>query len=181
MFAPHLHIGDIVVYMTVQGRYSPYSEKHHRVVAILQVDEIYATHQQGQIEYSKLNISTPSNCMVNGNLPFDFDKTAGNFKKTRDLKHFLEQNQQNQLTIGQRYLVHWDNSYLQKSQQWTCFIRTKALYKNLLDPVPIFHQDFEIIFGKLPNTRTPNKISEKQLIELSKLLGLNVSLGEKIT
>lgn len=178
-FAPHLRIGDIILYMTLQGHYSPYNEKHHRIVAILQVEEVYSTHQQGQIEYSKLKIATPSNCMVNGNLPFDFDKTAGNFKTGKELKHFLMHNQQTQLTIGQRYLGHWDNNYLQKSQQWTSFIRTKTLYKNLVDPVPVFRQDFEIIFGKLPNTRTPNRISDKQFIELSKLIGLNVSLGAK--
>jgi hypothetical protein len=178
-FAPNLIKGDIIVYMTVQGHYPPYNEKHHRIVAILQVEEIYDSHQQGQLKYSKLKAPIPSNCMVKGNLPMEFDKTAGNFKSERELKHFLKHNQYTQLIIGQRYLRHWDNSYLQKSTRWTCFVRTKSLYKNLDNPIPIFRKDFNAIFGKLPNTRTPNKISEKQFIELSKLIGLNVLFGNK--
>lgn len=178
-FAPHLRTGDIVLYMTVQGHYF-HNEKHHRIVAILQVEEVYSTHQQGQIEYSKLKVATPSNCMVSGNLPFDFEKTAGNFKTGKELKCFLELKKETQLKNGERYLGHWDNNYLQKSQKWPSFIRTKTLYINLVDPVPVFRQDFEIIFGKLPNTRTPNRISDKQFIEISKLIGLNVSLGTKI-
>lgn len=179
-FAPHLAIGDIIVYMTIQGNYSPFTEKHHRIVAILQVEDVYNTHQQGQVEYSKLEIQTPSNCMIDGNVPFDFDKTAGNFTTKKELKRFLEHDKKTQDVIGQRKLKHWDNQYLQKSKEWTCFVRTKTLYKNLINPVPIFRQDFEIIFNKLPNTRTPNKISEDQFIKLSRLIGLDVLFGKVI-
>lgn len=179
-FAPYLREGDIVVYLTVQGNYSPIKEKHHRVVAVLQIETVYNTHQQGKSEYSKLGITIPSNCMVKGNLPYDFDKTAGNFKTKKELEHFLVHNSPTQLTIGQRRLKHWDKNYLDKAQQWPCFIKTKALYKNVISPTPIFRTDFERIFNKLPNTRTPNKISENQFTELCKLLEIDVLLGKKI-
>ncbi|RZJ91962.1 MAG: hypothetical protein EOO20_03510 [Chryseobacterium sp.] len=173
-------MGDIVIYMTIQGKYYPYTERHHRIVAILQVEDIYTTHQEGEAAYSNLNIKLPSNCMTVGNLPFDFDKTASNYQTEKEIKKYLLRDQQTQTKIGEQRLKLWDSNYFWKSKKWPCFIRTKALYRNLINPVPIYRQDFVSIFGKLPNTRTANKISEMQFIKLSKLIGLNISLGERI-
>jgi hypothetical protein len=117
--------------------------------------------------------------MVDNNPPFEFDQTASRFKSSKQIKEFLNKTPQKQLTIGQRHLQFWDADYLRKSQQWTCFVRTKPIYVNLTDPSPIFRQDFEMIFGKVPNTRTPNKISAKQFIELTRLTGLDVSFGHQ--
>lgn len=178
-FAPHLKLNDIVVYMTVQGRYEPYEQEHHRIVAILQVVDTYATHQEAQTGYAKLGLPLPSNCMVADNPPYKFDQTASRFKSSKQLKEFMNKPAQEQLVIGERHLQFWDSDYLRKSQQWTCFVRTQPIYVNVTDPIPIFRQDFEVIFGKLPNTRTPNKISAKQLRELGRLIGLDISFGQK--
>ena len=172
IFAPHLRPNHIVVYITVMGHYPPYSEAHHRLVAILQVLDTYSTHQQGQIEYSKLNLPIPSNCMISNNPPYDFDKTAGNFKTVKESKRFLKMTQAQQKIIGTRRLQHWDSNYLQRSQQWPSFVRTKTLYKNLTNPSPIFRQDFNLIFGQLPKTRQPKKIEVEEFQQLCKLVGV---------
>ena len=178
-FAPTLKPYDIVVYLTVKGDYPPYDKQHHRLLAILQVEEIYTTHIDGQIGYSQLKVQTPSNCMVNGNPPYDFDKTAGNFDKITEMKKFLSRSIGQQKVIGQRRIQCWDKDYLRKSQNWTCFVRTRKLYCELTNPKPIFPSDFETIIGNPTPPRQPKKLSERQFKQLSKIAGLNISLGQK--
>jgi hypothetical protein len=177
-FAPHLKPGDIVVYITVSGSYHPHKEKHHRLLAILQVEETYPTHRDGQIGYSKLKTQIPSNCMISGNPPLKFDKTAGNFKTQKQIKQFLKLSQQDQEKIGLKILQQWDDNYLLKSQHWPTFVRTRNIYSNVTDPTPIFRSDFEDIFKRIPNTRQPNKISARQFQQLAKLAGLDILLGQ---
>lgn len=176
-FAPHLKKGDVIVYITVKGKYPPYKVKHHRLIAILQVEEVYDTHEEGMNAYLKYNNSIPSNCMVHNNPPYNYDQTAGNIKKSSEIKKFLLRPQHKQDKIGSRRLEKWNNEYLAKSQQWRSFIRTKKIYTNLENPIPIFLKDFEFIFGKLPNTRTPPKITKKQLFEMGKLLGIEFTIN----
>jgi hypothetical protein len=173
-FAPHLKLNEIIVYITVKGKYFSYDEKHHRLVAILQVTEIYKNHPDGQRGYSKLNAPLPSNCMVNGNPPYKLEHTAGKFKTKGALKKFMSKPQQLQDVVGQRILDSWNDTYLQKSITWPCFIRTMPIYVNTQNPVPIFRLDLENIFNKVPNTRNPNIISRKQLIMMGKLCGLKI-------
>lgn len=173
-FAPYLNKHEIVVYITVGGKYAPYKERHHRLVAILQVTDIYKTHQAGQIGYANLNAPLPSNCMVNGNRPFQFEQTAGRFDSKKEIKRFFSKSQQQQDAVGQRILHSWDGEYLQKSITWPSFIRTTPIYVNTKNPVPIFRSDFEIIFNKVPNTRTPNKISREQLVMIGKLCDVKI-------
>ena len=163
IFAPHLRHNDVVVYMTVGGKYQNHSVVHHRIVSILLVEHVYPTHQDGEIGYQALNVPTPSNCMVPSNLPFDFDKTAGDFNTVRQETSYLSKLPAVQLQIGQRRISIWDSAYLQKSQTWQCFVRTKALYLDLHNPTPILEHQFVSIFGKVPNTRTPRIISKHEL------------------
>jgi hypothetical protein len=173
-FAPHLQQNDIIAYITVGGDFKPHKQGHH-LIAILQVEEVYGTHQIGQNEYKKANLPIPSNCMVEGNPPFDFDKTAGNFKTKSQQKTFIKRTEEQKLDIGKRLLKSWDEHYLEKSKKWECFVKTRPIYVNIHNPTQILNSDFEYIFGKIPNTRTPNKISKKQLIELAKLVGINIA------
>lgn len=173
-FAPHLRKNDIVVYMTIGGQFKQYKQGHH-LVAILQVEEVYQTHEIGKAEYVKANLPLPSNCMVLNNPPFDFDKTAGNFKNKSQQKTFNSKTEEEKTDIGERLLRIWDEVYLNRTKHWECFVKTRPIYVDIQNPTQILHSDFEYIFGKIPNTRTPNKISKKQLVELARLVGINIS------
>ncbi len=175
-FAPHLRINDIIVYMTVGDLYLPYKLGHH-LVAILQVEDVFKTHHEGAIAYHKEGLEMPSNCMVPDNYPLDFDKTAGNFKNNSQLNTFLSHSEKQKLIIGKARIKLWNEDYLRNSKTWQCFVKTKPLYLNINDPRQILRSEFIDIFGKLPNTRTPNKITEKQLIDLAKIVGLELLLG----
>lgn len=177
-FAPHLRKDDIIVYMTVGGKFPPHKYGHH-LVAILQVVEIYRTHQLGQNAYLKDGLLTPSNCMVTGNPPFDFDKTFGNFKKNPQLKTFLSRSQKQQLQIGRTLIKAWDSSYLATSLSWSCFVKTNSIYLNIDNPILILRSDLCNIFSKLPGTQTPKILTNKQFIELVKLIDLDITLEEK--
>ena len=178
VFAPHLKIGDIIVYMTVDGYFAPYKKGHH-LVAILQVEEVYDTHELGEAAYRNSGLPIPSNCMVTGNLPKDFDQTAGNFEKASQLKTFLSRTGILKSQIGKKRIEFWNNEYFEISKKWKCFVKTIPIYVNLGNPVLISTNDFNSIFGKLPNTRTPIKLTSAQLIELGKLVGLDIKLIQK--
>jgi hypothetical protein len=178
-FAPTLKPNDIIVYLTVKGDYTPYDKKHHRLVAILQVEKVFTTHSEGQIGYSQLKVQTPSNCMVKGNDPLDFDKTAGNFDQKTEMNKFLNRSIEVQKRIGQRRIQLWEKEYLERSQHWTCFVQTRKLYCELTNPKPIFPFDFETIIGRSTPPRQPKKLSEQEFKQLAKLAGIEISLGEK--
>ncbi len=177
-FAPHLQENDIIVYITVGGQFSPYKKGHH-LVAILQVEKVYKTHKLGESAYINIGLPIPSNCMVKDNLPYDFDKTTGNFKNKIQLNKYLSQTPQRKIKFGKTQISVWDNDYLKKSKSWECFVMTRPIYLNLKNPRLILRTDFDNIFGKLPNTRTPNNLSEKEFKELAKLIGIDINLGER--
>ena len=177
-FAPHLRKDDIIVYMTIGGQIQPYKQGHH-LVAILQVEEVYKTHEIGKLEYLNANLPIPSNCMVIENQPLDFDKTAGDFLNKSQIKAYSSRTEAQKLQIGKIRLKNWDNDYLNRSRIWQCFVKTKPLYLDFDNPTPILYSDFDFIFGKVPSTQTPKKLTDTQFIELAKLAGLDIKLGEK--
>ena len=148
IFAPTLREKDIIVYITKKIKQAPYPQKHNSLVAILQVEEIYPSHQIAQDAYKELNLPIPSNCMVSDNPPYNLDQTGRNPTTS---------------------LEGWDNQYLERSKDNPCFIRTRKIYLNLENPAPIFDNNFIDIFGRIPGTRNPSKISKEQLVELARL------------
>lgn len=177
-FAPHLEENDVIFYITIKGNYPGFEEDHYRAIAILQVAEVYLSHQQGQLEYSKLNFPIPSNCIVSTNPPHPFVETAGNFNTKKELEEFLNTSSEKQLQIGNLRLQSWDKLYLYRSRKWPCFIRTIPLYLNLKDPCPIFQSDLDSIFGKRIGTRSGKKITEPQLIKLANLIGIDLTFNK---
>lgn len=176
-FAPHLKEGDVVIYMTVDGIFPPFKTNHH-LVAILHVEEVYETHDFGKIDYLRRRLPIPSNCMVPGNPPFDFDMTAGNFDTKSQLRRFLAHPEGTRKQIGEKLIEIWDDSYLAKSKTWKCFVRTNPIFLNLVNPPQILRMDFDRIFGKLPNTRTPKILKESEFLDLGTLIGLKIELGK---
>lgn len=177
-FAPHLCKDDIIVYMTIGRQLQPYKQGHH-LVAILQVQEVFATHELGGVAYSRENLPVPSNCMILENRPYDFDKTGGDFESIHSFKKYLLRSGERRLAIGRRRLKIWDENYLKKSKIWECFVKTKPLYLDVNNPTQISGSDFDYIFGRISITQTPNILTEKQFIELGKLVGHDFKLGKK--
>ena len=53
------------------------------------------------------------------------------------------------------------------------FVITKTIYKELHDPPILITVDMIKIFGKVPNTRSPKKISREELREIAKYAGID--------
>ncbi len=114
--------------------------------------------------------------MIPDNLPYDFDKTAGNFPNLRETRRYLghpKEKQEKQEKIGKRRIELWNADYLEKSKKWGDFIVTKTIYKELFNPPVLTTDDMIRIFGKVPNTRNPKKISRDELKKIAKYAGIN--------
>lgn len=172
-FAPLLYPNDIVVYITIKGKWLT-NYDHYRLIAILKVVEKKQSHSEAATWYRNKNIRLPSNCMVENNPPYKFHETAGNYKKKSDIQKFLNCDIEKQKKIGKRRVELWNGEYLNKSQEWGDFVITKPVFIELNEP-PIFtDDDMKKIFGKVPNTRNPNKIKKEELRNLAKYIGINL-------
>ena len=47
----------------------------------------------------------------------------------------------------------------------------------LNNPPQILKSEFDLIFGKVPNTRNPNLITKEQLIALAKIADINLEIN----
>lgn len=172
-FAPLLYPNDIVVYITVKGRW--YKDfDHYRLISILAVKDKKESHLQAASWYRIHNNSNiPSNCMIPNNLPYDFDKTSGNFPNLRETRRYLGHPIEKQEKIGKRRIELWNAEYLEKSKKWGDFVIAKTIYKELFDPPILTTDDMIKIFGKVPNTRNPKKISREELKKIAKYAGID--------
>lgn len=171
-FAPQLIPNDIIIYMTVKGKWFT-NYDHHRLVAILEVIERKETHLQAKSWYSSRGLLIPSNCMVNDNPPHSFFETAGNYENQGDIKNFLGYSPEKQKIIGERKIKIWNEEYLSKSRKWGVFIITKPIYLNLSDPPVLTDQDLLNIFNKKINTRTPKKLTKTEFKQLAGFADVN--------
>lgn len=171
-FAPQLYPNDIIIYMTVQGKWNT-NYDHHRIIAILEVIERKENHLQAKLWYESKGLTIPSNCMVDDNPPHPFFETAGNYENKTDIKNFLSYSPEKQKIIGERKLASWDKEYLEKSKKWGAFIITKPIFLNLTDPPILTDNDIFNIFKKKINTRTPKKLTAAEFKEIAKFAGIN--------
>lgn len=174
-FAPHLKTGDVVVYMTVGGVFSPYKQGHH-LVSILQVEHVHLTHINGCSWYASNGYPIPSNCLVPTNAPYGFDHTAGDFNNKKERMRYLSMPLSSKTRFGSLRVVSWDSRYLSRVTTWPCFVRTRSIYVELNRPPLITPSEFGKIFGRVPNTRIPNKITHSQLTQLAAIAGIDLKI-----
>jgi hypothetical protein len=150
-FAPRLQVEDKVVYITKKGIYPGVKESHWRLTAILRVKHRFLNHIDASQWYTTNLIITPRNCMVDGNPPVILRKTDGLFPvaiKTRE----------NRLNDDQIIRL-WDASYHQRAVKCGVFLVCEAEFLNLINPPDLKQVDMLRIFGKIPGTQNPPKIS----------------------
>ncbi|TMI66123.1 MAG: hypothetical protein E6H07_09530 [Bacteroidetes bacterium] len=171
-FAPQLYPNDIVVYMTVKGKWLTHFD-HYRIIAILEVIERKDTHLQAKSWYTNKGLTIPSKCMIHDNPPHSFNETGGRYEKQKDISNFLTYPPDKQKIIGDRIVSHWDNEYLAKSKKWSCFVISKPIFMNLTDPPILTDQDILNIFKKKINTRTPKKLTVHEFTQIAKFADVN--------
>lgn len=157
-FAPTLSVGDIVVYMTNKGDYGRYSKGSRVLTAILEVTKIYDSHEEAAQWYQSHGVSLPSNCVVPGNPPYNWDQTAG--VNSRDFDNIAE----------------WDDFYQARAHRIPTFVRTEIIYCELYSPRVLTDTMLIDIFGRVPNTQYPPTISEHQFDKLLSNVGIELHM-----
>ena len=160
-FVPTLSVGDIIVYFTRTGNYGIYSSGNRVLTSILEVAEIYETHEEAAEWYLNHHIELPSNCMVPGNPPYPWEQTAG--VNSRDFDNIAD----------------WDAFYYARSKRISTFVRTNKLFCELYNPPVITNEMLIDVFGRIPNTQTPPTICEKLFKKLLKNIELELELDRK--
>ena len=171
-FAPQLLPNDIVLYMTVKGKWFE-SFEHYRIIAILEVIERKETHLEAKSWYMHRGLPVPSNCMVEGNHPHSFLETAGNYDTEAEINRFLISSEEKQRIVGERRIKLWDDHYRSKSKKWGAFIVTRPIFVNLVDPPILRPEDILSVFGKSINTRMPKKITRSEFKALAVIANIN--------
>ncbi|RYC70029.1 hypothetical protein [Spirosoma sordidisoli] len=158
-FAPKLQVGDTVIYISCKGNYPPRKDPHWRLVAILNIAKRFETHEEAAYWYKSSNIPLPSNCMVAGNEPLTFAQTNQRFPE--ELAKRMEPN------VTDEYKVKkWNQAYNKRAHEHKVFLACSIEYLELTSPVSLTYDQLTELFGKIPGTQNPKKISIEQLNQL---------------
>jgi hypothetical protein len=159
-FAPRLEVDDVVVYMTCKKRYRS-DKQHRRVVAILKVARLFDTHEDAAGWYRRNDLPVSHNCMVDDNPPKPIAQTHG----VNKLKE----------TDEARWQRRWDASYKLRAKIHGRVVVCQRLWADLSWNAPAAHdEDFLSVFGKVPSTRNPGKLSILKLDPFTQRLGIEL-------
>jgi hypothetical protein len=124
------------------------SEAHWNLISILEVIEECESHEKGAEWFTKKGLPLPSNCIVEGNSPLDKRLTG--------------------------YKCYDDEEYRRRSIQFPSYYICKKLFIELNLPPVITKDKLVNIFGKVPGTQNPKKITTEQFEELIKICKIKV-------
>ncbi len=144
LFAPKLKEGDQIIYMTVSGRFAPQKDRHWRLVARLAVRNRFATHAEASEWYAAKGSPIPSNCLVPGNEPLPLEYTLGSKLSLRA----------------------WERGYQARANAFPTFLVCDPVTISLGTPPVLTRDDLTGIFGRIPGTRNPKRISANEAVAL---------------
>lgn len=144
-----LNKDDLIIYITKLGKYgTPTAD--WKLIAILKVIDVVADHQAALNFYTQQNIPISQNIICSQTTPFPLDKT-----------HELCGFDTNGLT-PQRIISKWDALYSWRAKKYPAVAITEVLegVLHLNNPPIINHQMMKTIFGRIPGTQNPPKLSD---------------------
>jgi hypothetical protein len=151
-FAPRLHEGDRVVYITGKGRYLGLKVPHWRFTAILRVYKSFSSHELAADWYRQKSLGLPSNCMVKGNPPSPIEHVAPIIPEFgTDIRK-------------------WDLSYALRARKTPIFHTCIPEFLELNEPSVITHEIMTDVFGRIPGTQNPPVITTAQFAALKNAL-----------
>ena len=156
-FAPRLWPGDRVAYVSVRRKYG--SDVGWALVALLTVEQRFECHEAAAGWYLEQGLALPSNCMVGGNEPQAYDRTHQN--PGPEVKARV-----NAKTNPSRALHLWNAAYAARASYCGIFLVCRADFLELWRPHILSRSEIKSVFGRIPVTQTPPKITPPQFARL---------------
>lgn len=151
-FAPHRNKSDVIVYITMKGKYPDYPGRHWRLTAILEVVRRFESHREASKWYINKGVEVPRNCIIPGNNPLPLEMTSNKDKYSR--------------------VERWDAVYKRRARKHGVFLVCKPIFLRLCNPPIITEEIMRCVFGKIPSTRNPPKISDDEYNNLRQITGV---------
>ncbi len=163
-FAPRLHVGDHVAYMTCTGHWhedgTARPARHRRLTAILRVKFVCDSHEEAPAWYRKRALQLPSNIMV-------ADNPAQPLEKSHRMTRF-----RCAMSDGKLHGT-WDNAYKRRARKFKQVVICKPVFRSLGWKAPVvLDEDLRKVFDKLPGTQNPGEqpieLLEKLMAQLKR-------------
>ena len=144
-----LNIKDLVIYITKLNRYGT-KQTHWKLISILEVTDIVPDHNSALTFYKNNQIPVSQNIICNSTSPFPLDYTHG-----------INENNKNE-TDANKVIKKWNAGYTYRAKKYPEVAITQVWNGILhLDNPPIInHQMMKSIFGRIPGTQNPPKLSD---------------------
>lgn len=163
-FAPRLREGDVVVYLTIKGRWGEVEDLHRRLTAVLRVRHRFPSHTLAAEWFRSRGRPLPSNCLVPGNRPEPLTRSKGLHPPP---------------PCGKRLAAHraWDSRYKRRITNHGDFLVCDCLFRSLGWGAPVaLDRHLVDAFGKVPATRNPGELPREQVEAFLRSLGVEVRL-----
>lgn len=156
-----LNKNDLVIYITKLGRYGT-KKAHWKLISILEVIEVVPDHNSALAYYTQNKIPVSQNIMCESTSPFPLDYTHG-----------INENNKNN-TDAVRVIEKWNIGYMYRAKHYLEVAITQVWNDVLyLDNPPIInHQMMTSIFGRIPGTQNPPKLSNVEWQNFKTLMNL---------
>ena len=161
-FAPHLHEGDLVAYMTKDFAYPAHTESARRLVAVLRIHKTWRSregkpgteaHQQAAEWYGEQGLTLPRNCMVNGSQPLPLEFTDRYKPDLRD----------------------WEAHYWTVARAHGVFHACESLFCEVSAPPRLKNQQLVEWFGTIPNPREISPLAPQAFAKMIRWLSARTS------
>lgn len=157
-FAPRLWPGDSVAYITNQGRYN--GDAGWALVALLNIVKRFEAHEAAADWYRASGFAVPSNCIVPGNPPQPYHLT--NQRPPDAVAERVDTE-----ADPERAVRLWDGTYAKRAKECGVFLACEVNFLELWNPPVLRRSDFHSIFGRVPGTQNPPKITPDQFRALA--------------
>jgi hypothetical protein len=157
-FAPRLRPGDRVAYASVKGIYA--GNIGWALVALLTVEQRFECHEEAAGWYATQGYDLPSNCMVQGNNPQAYDRT--NQDPPQAVRTHVKTDTNPSVVVRL-----WDSGYAGRARDCGVFLACRADFLELWCPRILRCSEIKSVFGKIPVTQTPPKITFAQFSRLA--------------
>lgn len=156
-FVRNLKPDDLVLYITVLGKWDIGQECHWRVVALLRVIDTQPSHEEAASWYRARGLPPPSNCFIPQVKRLRLSMTAGAPRNI--VKDFSPP----------QYLAKWDLGYEVRVRRTPKFVITEAEFLCLAQPPRVTRSMWNTVFNGVLNTQSAQKVEERRMRRLLRL------------